>query len=96
MINEFMEKDNLAKPKLTIAVDRISLKVPASFSPAEQTRIINLKDNIVNEVGPVETTLRGKFGTKDGDYYIYLHVQAGSKKNKQRITKFKFFESDFQ
>ena len=95
MINEFMEKDNLLKPKLTIAIDRISLKVPASFSPAEQTRIIQLKDNIVEHVGPVETTLRGKFGMKDDQYYIYLHVQSGSKKNKQKITKYKIFEGDF-
>ncbi len=91
-----MEKDNLSVPKLTIAIDRISLKVPAAFSPAEVTRIINLKDNIVEKVGAVEFTLRGKFGTKDGDYYIYLHQQTGSKKNKKRITKFKIFESDFQ
>ena len=95
MIYEFIVRDNLSKPKLTIATDRISLKIPASFSPADVTRIAKFKDNIVNTVGAVEFTLRGKFGTKDEDYYIYLEQQTGSKKNKKRITKFKIFESQY-
>jgi len=96
MINELIERDELLKPKLTIAVDRITLKIPSLFTQTERKRIIQFKDNITKTVGKVEQTLRGVFGTKEDEYYIYLEIQSGSKKNRKRITKFKIFEGHYQ
>ena len=99
MINECSKKD-IKYPKLTVAKDRVALKVPLNIDPDDLIRIVKFKDSIIADISKscaIAQTLRGKFGSKKGtgEWYIYLSVEEGSKKNRKKVTKYKFFESDF-
>lgn len=59
---EIVIKKDIKIPKLTIAKNRISLKFPVNMSPAERAKIECFTDNIVENVGDVKFTLRGRFG----------------------------------
>jgi len=83
-------------PKLTIAVNRVTIKLNRETPVKDQRRIVDFVDKITKQVGKVENTLRGRFGLHEasGEYYINLSVETGSKKNRQRINKYVFLESE--
>ena len=58
---ETIIRDDLKMAKLTIAKDRISLKFPKNMSLEERAKIEVFTDNIVETIGQVEFTLRGRF-----------------------------------
>jgi len=82
--------------KLTIAVNRVTIKFNKETPVNYQRRIVDFVDKITKQVGKVENTLRGEFALHQpsGEYYINLHIQSGSKKNRQRINKYVFLESE--
>lgn len=57
---EIVVKD-VSHVKLTIAKDRVTVKLPTSLSAEDQERYTLLCRKIVEAVGPVEHTLRGSF-----------------------------------
>ena len=62
---EIIIREKLARAKLTIARDRVSLKFPQNMPVEERTKIEEFTKKIVENVGEVEFTLRGRF-TPDG------------------------------
>jgi hypothetical protein len=64
---EIIVKD-VSHVKLTIAKDRVTVKLPTRLSAEDQERYATLCRKIVEAVGPVERTLRGSF--KDGNVAI--------------------------
>ena len=52
---------DIANPKLTIAKDRVELKLPSVAKVVDEFGVIAFANRIVAEIGVVEYTLRGVF-----------------------------------
>jgi len=70
---------SITHPKLTIARDRVELKIPEKMA-TEFPRIADLANKAIDSVGEVQHTIRGKFHKEaDGKYHISLYT--GTKTN---------------
>ncbi len=80
---EIIEKD-IVQPKLTIAIDRVTLKFPSNLDNKKKVRLANFTEKIIKEVGAVTATLRGQFSENAmGIYCIKLH--SGNEKLKHSL-----------
>lgn len=78
-------------PKLTIAKDRVELKFPVGFPAEVQNRVFTLANRIVEEVGVVSNTLRGKFETRDGKIRIQMCLGSTNGAGHSTRKSFKTF-----
>lgn len=62
--------------KLTVAKDRISIKVPNSSVEPERMKIIDFLTCCAHDIGATETTMRGAFNKKSGN----IHMTVGNAK----------------
>lgn len=80
---EVVRKDN-SKSKLTIAKDRCTIKIAPTDEELED-RIIQMSEQILETISPVEVTHRGQFYLVDGVLEIRLSKYTV---NKEHTSKF--------
>ena len=80
---------DISRPKLTIAKDRVEVKIPHSMVE-EADRIVQVADRAIASVGENPVTLRGRFTYgSDNKYHISLYVN-----NKSSRHAFKSFTEE--
>jgi hypothetical protein len=90
VVMQVVYKD-VAKPKLTIAKDRVELKLPSEDAIKDERRIIDFAQKIADELGEVDQTLRGNFSLNPvGKWYVAMY--KGTKTNNVPRTHVKSFE----
>ena len=60
------EKDSKSF-KLTVAKDRVSIKVPKSAEQTERDKIVKFLTSVAHNIGETEFTLRGTFRYNNGN-----------------------------
>lgn len=81
-----------ARPKLTIAKDRIAFKFHHQFSQEDRAPYLKYGEQIAKMVGRPEFTFRGKFGiTDNGTEYIRLTTKG---KQQRRAYYFRLVDGE--
>lgn len=60
-----IEEKNAVRFKLTVAKDRIAIKVPISSTKEEREEVIPFLEKVASQIGIPDFTLRGKYNSKD-------------------------------
>jgi len=84
---ELIVKD-VTHPKLTVAKDRTTLKLPPSLSAIEQQKIEALAKKIHDDCSTIKLTLRGRFFDKG----IKLSPESSSPEVIEKFGKVYFYE----
>jgi hypothetical protein len=80
-----IERKDVTKPKITIAVDEIRIKIPLAFSDEQTERTLAFARKVVAKVGPVRETLRGKIHEFKGQLEVTL--QRNNKENAYSVCE---------
>jgi hypothetical protein len=78
-------------PKLTIAKDRVEVKIPLGMEKPFQDRVLTLANRVVEEVGEVTNTLRGKFETRENTLRIQMYYDITNGTGHSTRKSFKTF-----
>ncbi len=89
---EIIYKD-IAAPRLTIAKDRSTLKIPTASKVSNEEGLINFANKIIEEVGAVEYTIRGVF-LFDAKYKPFIEMYSGTATNGIPRKFFKSFKGE--
>ena len=78
----------LSKPRLTVAVDRATLKIPAQTSKEDSEFLIEFSNKIVEALHPVEFTHRGQF--KSGLHNRSIDMHFSRYPSAKTTTRFQY------